>query len=329
MRYIIYGAGGIGGTIGARLHLAGFDVVLIARGEHGEVLRRRGLEFITVDGRQILRIPVVETPAELDIDPNDAVILCMKTQHTQPALETLTQCLNPASQNAQHIVCAQNGVANETMTLRLFENVYGMLVNLPAMFLEPGQVITHSEGHGGVLDTGRFPHGVDDWCMDFTAALCRAGFSADPAPKIMRQKYAKLLTNLGNALQALLGDGVDIKELSRQLKKEAVACYEKAGIDCATADETHARFESIYKTGTIEGIPRSGGSSWQSMARGTGNIETDYLNGEIVLLGRTHGVATPANAAVQKMAHQMINEGKGLGAYSLDQILAEINKETT
>ena len=48
---------------------------------------------------------------------------------------------------------------------------------------------------------------------------------------------------------------------------------------------------------------RPGASSWQSLARGTGSIEADYLNGEIVLLGRLHGVATPVNAALQRLAN--------------------------
>ena len=43
-----------------------------------------------------------------------------------------------------------------------------------------------------------------------------------------------------------------------------------------------------------------GGSSWQSLVRGTGTIETDFLNGEIVLLGRLHGIPTPVNADIQR-----------------------------
>ena len=52
----------------------------------------------------------------------------------------------------------------------------------------------------------------------------------------------------------------------------------------------------------IEGARARGGSTWQSLARGTGTIETDYLNGEIALLGRLHGVPTPVNAALQAIA---------------------------
>ena len=59
----------------------------------------------------------------------------------------------------------------------------------------------------------------------------------------------------------------------------------------------------------VNGEYRGGGSSWQSLARGTGSIETDYLNGEIVLLGRMHGVPTPANTLMQRVANEQARLG--------------------
>ena len=61
------------------------------------------------------------------------------------------------------------------------------------------------------------------------------------------------------------------------------------------------------------GRERAGSSSWQSLARGTGAIETDYLNGEIVLLGRLHGVPTPVNAALCALAERYAREGGAPG----------------
>ena len=53
---------------------------------------------------------------------------------------------------------------------------------------------------------------------------------------------------------------------------------------------------------------RGGGSSWQSLARGTGAIEVDYLNGEIVWVGRCQGRDTPVNAALCELAKRMARE---------------------
>jgi 2-dehydropantoate 2-reductase len=65
----------------------------------------------------------------------------------------------------------------------------------------------------------------------------------------------------------------------------------------------------------IEGVVRAGSSSQQSLMRGTGSIETDYLNGEIVLLGRLHGVPTPVNAALCVAARRMVREAMAVGAF--------------
>ena len=59
----------------------------------------------------------------------------------------------------------------------------------------------------------------------------------------------------------------------------------------------------------MPGRPRSGGSSWQSLERRTGAIETDFLNGEIVWLGRLYGVDTPANELIRREAVRLAREG--------------------
>jgi 2-dehydropantoate 2-reductase len=56
--------------------------------------------------------------------------------------------------------------------------------------------------------------------------------------------------------------------------------------------------------GEVAGRPRGGGSSWQSLMRGTGTVEADQLNGEIVLLGRLHGVPAPANDLVRRLVNR-------------------------
>jgi len=64
------------------------------------------------------------------------------------------------------------------------------------------------------------------------------------------------------------------------------------------------------------GITRTGGSSIQSLKRGTGTIETDYLNGQIVLLGRLHGVRTPLNAGLVAIGHELVARGAKPGSMS-------------
>ncbi len=78
----------------------------------------------------------------------------------------------------------------------------------------------------------------------------------------------------------------------------------------------------------VPGFPRLGGSSWQSIFRGTGDIETDYLNGEIVWLGRCHGVATPANEVCQGVALRLLRDGLATGAITSQEIIELIEVRT-
>ena len=83
MRFVIYGAGGIGGAIGGRLHQAGHDVVLVARGDHLAALRERGLTLRSPAETVVLPVPAVARPAEAELGPGDVVVLAMKSQHTR------------------------------------------------------------------------------------------------------------------------------------------------------------------------------------------------------------------------------------------------------
>lgn len=321
MRFIIYGAGGVGGTIGARLHMAGESVVLIARGAHLEALRSDGLRFVTATLDERLHIPAVGHPQEIDFGPDDVVILCMKSQHTRDALNDLYAA---AGDNVP-VVCCQNGVANERMALRKFRRVYGMVVWLPAEHLDPGVVFNTAEAPAGLLDTGCFPTGVDALIEEVAASLTASGLTSRADTAAMRHKYAKLLDNLNNAVQAACGTGS--REVAKMLRDEALACYAAAGIDCPNADEVRETRAGAINTAPIPGRERTGGSSWQSVMRGTGDIETDYLNGEIVQLGRLHGVATPANAVVQRLGNQMVRERRQPGDFTVDDLLSMIEIE--
>jgi 2-dehydropantoate 2-reductase len=310
MRYVIYGAGAIGGTIAARLHSTDQDVLLIARGAHLAALQRDGLHFETPDGAERLQIPALASPREAKIGAEDVLLLAMKTQDTAAALLELRDHADAAAA----IVCAQNGVENERLALRLFAHVYGMCVYLPAQHLEPGVVQAFAAPTFGVLDLGRAPDGVDERAQRIAADIAASGFACEARPDIMRWKYAKLISNVGNAVQALFGPGARGSDFDERARAETHACYAAAAIDFTPADETTARHSLMSPLRPVAGQPHTGGSSWQSLARQAGSIESDYLNGEIVLLGRLHGVPTPVNEALRQMAARMTRDGSPAGS---------------
>lgn len=315
MRYIIYGAGAIGGVIGARLFQAGHDVTLIARGGHLEAIRRDGLRLRTPDEDVRLPLPAVAHPRELRFGPDYVVFLTMKTQDTEAALHDL----DVAGGSGAAVICCQNGVTNERLAARRFDRVYAMLVALPATFLEPGHVDNESRPVSGVLDAGCFPHGTDDLIARVTADLDGAHISSRPDPAVMRLKYTKMLQNLANAIPIVTGEvrgGEDVRRLAERLREEAIACYEAAGIAYASETEYQNEVGARYEHAAIDGRPRGGSSTWQGLARGNTTIEADYLNGEIVLLGRLHGVPTPLNALVRRLATRVAARAEQPGRYT-------------
>ena len=323
MRFVIYGAGAIGGVVAARLHQSGHDVALIARGAHLEAIRRDGLTLQSPVERSVLELAAAEDPEQLGVGAEeDVILLAIKGQDTPGALAALRAAGTPAD---TPIVCLQNGVENERLALRRFARVYGAVIMLPAAHLEPGVVLAYGAKATGIIDIGRYPDGADELCEELAAAFRASQLHSHVWPDVMRLKYAKLLLNLGNAVDALCGPGEASDELDEQAKAEGRAVLEAAGIDAHddNVDDLTGRWERIGVR-EIEGRPRAGSSTWQSLARGTGAIETDYLNGEIVLLGRLHGVPTPLNAALAELAARHARAGTPPGSLAAADILAAV-----
>jgi 2-dehydropantoate 2-reductase len=321
MRYIIYGAGAVGGTIAGRLQQAGQNVVMIARGEHLRAVQERGLLLRTPEGDYRLAVPAVGHPRELTFAADDVVLLTMKGNQTSAALDDL----EAAGGYGLPIVCCQNGVGNEPLVARRFLRVYGMVVLLPATFLEAGVVLGFGTPNSGVLDCGVFPSGVDDLIGEVAAGISGAHFVSRAVPDVMRLKYAKLLSNLENGVNAAIGDapGDEAKRaFARRLRDEARAVYAAAGVAYTDDAEFAQRVRGEYGPGSIPNAPRGGSSTWQSLARGHDRLETDFLNGEIMLLGRLAGVATPYNAAVRQLSQQLAAAGLPPGSRTIADLQA-------
>ncbi|WP_129841319.1 2-dehydropantoate 2-reductase [Streptomyces sp. RFCAC02] len=321
MRYIVIGAGAVGGAIGGRLHESGRDVVLVARGAHGAALREHGLRLHTPDGTRTLRIPVASGPDEAGPRPGDVLLLTVKTQDTDAALAAWA----PAAADLP-LLCVQNGVANEDLALRRFARVYGVCVWLPAQFVEPGVVTAPCAPLTGMLHIGRHPGGEpDDTARAIAADLEGAHFLAPVVPDVLRWKYAKLLSNLGNAVQAVCGTGdPGAAELLRRARAEGEAVLTAAGIPYAGEAEQAALRGDRMDMRPVPGADVGGGSTWQSLRRGTGSVEADWLNGEIVLIGRRHGVPAPVNEALRRAVNTFAREGRAPGSGSAAELLAAL-----
>ncbi|MDC0737769.1 2-dehydropantoate 2-reductase [Cognatishimia sp. SS12] len=315
MRIIVHGVGAIGGVVAAALAHSGVAVIGIARGAQLQAIQNAGLTLRAPSGDIHAEFSCVGSPSEIAFAKDDVILLAVKTQDTHQALADL----RAAGVAEQPIFCLQNGVENERIALRSFPNVHAATVMMPASYLKPGEVVTYGTPCFGMLDIGRYPGGSDTADEQLAKVLCAANIETFVSDDIMAAKYGKLLMNTVNMVDALLGFGNDFGDFPERLRAEAVAVYQAAGISFNEVKDDPRR-QAFLQLTDVDGAPRLGGSTAQSLARGTGSIETDYLNGEIVLLGRLHGVPTPLNTRLMALGTEVSRKGTSAGTMTLAEL---------
>jgi 2-dehydropantoate 2-reductase len=310
VRFIVYGAGAIGSTIGGHLHRTGHDVVLIGNQRHVDKINSAGLRLITPEETYVLKISAVKEAKDLvPFGEDDVVLLTAKSQHT---ILCLGQLKNARAKRGLPIFCVQNSITNESAAIRVFDHVYGVVVNLPGVYLQPGEVINPITGNSGFLEVGLYPCGVDGYAREVSGALRAAGFVGGVNEWVMKAKAAKCLLNLGNSMDAVTDGRGDGAAFMRAVRGEAEEVWRLAGIEWEPLDVYQRRVRSMRGVNRMprgyEGESKRS-SSWQSLVRGTGNIEAEALNGDVVKLGRSLGVETPYNEVLWRVAEEMAAKG--------------------
>ncbi len=326
MRFIIYGAGAIGGIIGGHLYRTGRNVILVGNKSHVDRINEAGLKLLTPKETYVLKIPACKRAEDLaPFREDDIVFLTVKSQHTTLCLGQLK---NAGAERSLPIFCAQNSITNEPAATRVFDNVYSMMINLPGIFLHPGEVIHPITGNGGFIEVGRYPHGTDELTQMVSSYLNAAGFVCKVNEWVMRAKAAKCLLNLGNSLEAITDGKGDADEFIRATRREAEEVWKLTGIEWEDFEDYERRVKAIRGTNKMpKGYESENkrSSTWQSLIRETGNIEVEALNGDIVKLGRSLGVETPYNEILWKVAEEMAVKGEKPGRYTAEDLIKMVN----
>ena len=333
-RYVIIGAGAIGGTVGAVLTRAGIPVVLVARGRHAEVLAADGLTLRTPDGTFRTAVTTASRPDDVELNHRDVLLFATKTQQLDEALQEWVDrpvygrdgFVGTAGERLPAMT-ALNGVAAEEKSLRYFRRVFGICVWMPAVHLEPGEVIVQSWPVAGQFHIGRWPASTstrEDAALlaGLAESWCPAGILVSIPDDVAPWKYNKLLSNLGNAVGALTAEAAEAVDLVTAVRGEGEKVLRHAGIESVSfATSTAARADGP----TLRPVPGwdrgPSNSTWQSLSRNTGDVETDFLNGEIVRIAHRHGITAPLNAALARAARAALRDGVGPGGYSAAQLV--------
>jgi 2-dehydropantoate 2-reductase len=331
VRIAVVGAGAVGSVVGGLLARAGEDVTLIGRHGHAEAVNRNGLRIDGALGQLHVRVPAAE---QLDFRP-DLVLLTMKTQ----AVAAAARALQPFLQGVP-VLTMQNGVRSDELVAQVLgrEQLLSSVVLFGATFLEPGRV-TYSPRGALVLGIPFGP--IDERARAIRALLAKAVPTRISA-NIAGAHWTKLIVNENNALPAVTGLSIQevnrhpsLRRLSVLMMREAVETIGAAGIRLASLPRVPAaalttvlRLPLPIATGVLRlssvslGRSPALGSTLQSVRRGE-KTEIDYLNGEVVALGRRTGRPTPVNASVVDLVHQVEATGRFLTAEAVASALDE------
>ncbi len=313
MKIAVIGAGGVGSVIGGLLARAGEDVTLIGRQPHVDAINSHGLLIDGALGER--RIPVAARE-RLDFSP-DLALLGVKMQDIEATIREAQPHIASTL-----LLTLQNGVRADDLLAGLMDkaSIASGVVVFGATYLEPGKV-TYSPA--GRLVVGN-PFGPVTENVRNVAAVLNKALPTHISEDIRGAHWTKLIINENNALPAITGLSLQqlntasqMRRLSVLLMREAVDTMRAAGISLGELPgvpvnliQTLLRMPLPVASALPRLLSRAMGetpflgSTLQSLKRAR-STEIDYLNGEIVALGKQLGRPTPYNTTVVDLVHRV------------------------
>jgi 2-dehydropantoate 2-reductase len=288
MRIAVYGAGAVGGYLGAKLAAGGADVTLIARGAHLEALQARGLTIVTQDGdRSTHAVRAVRDPA--DVGPVDIVLFLVKSYDTDEAAARLGPLIGPET----GVISLQNGVDNEERIGAVIgtEHVLGGAAYILAAVVEPGLV---RSGPARIVVGELHPGPPSERVRRFVEAARAGGVTAEASDDVRRLKWEKYVllvafSAVTAATQLTLGDiraSAAATAMLKAVMQEAWQVGRAFGVPLAD-DLVDRQFALILSQKDTEAA-----SLRHDLVTGH-RMELDALQGTLSRLGRETGVPTP------------------------------------
>lgn len=325
MKICIYGAGAIGGYVGAMLARQGADVSLVARGPHLSAIRANGLKLVSATEEFTVRPVATDNPA--DLGPQDFVLLTLKAHGVSGIVDAIQPLLGPDTA----VVTAQNGLPwwyffgqqGDFSGRRLEsadpggliwdrigpERAIGSVVWQAAEIPEPGVI---SLGYGERLSLGEPAGGKSDRIVRLSEALVAAGVKAPIRPDIRNEIWVKLWGNLSfnpvsvltrSTLVAMARDA-GVRGVIAAMMTEAQAVGERLGVRFPmTVDKRIAAAEAVgeHKTSMLQDL------------EGGRTMEIEPIIGTVSELGRLTGIPTPT---IDTVYHLVVRRAKAAGCYS-------------
>ena len=317
---LIWGAGAIGGILGAYFARAGHAVHMVdVVDEHVEAMRTTGLR---IEGpvEEFTQVLPASTPGELT-GQYERIYLCVKAHHTAAALEMLVPHLAPGG----YVVSAQNGLNEKVIAARIgAKNTVGCFVNYGADWLEPGRILF---GNRAAVAVGELDGSMSDRVAEIHALLKLVEPDAVATDNIWGYLWGKM--GYGSLLfcTALTPDSMsdamarpEHRAAYRALGHEVMTLAAHEGVaplgfngfdpaaflanDTAAIDVAMDRMVAHNRktAKTHSGI-------WRDLAVRKRKTEVDAQIGVMVDLGRAAGIPVPTLARMVDLIHD-IEDGK-------------------
>lgn len=291
MRIGVFGAGAVGGYVGARLAAAGEDVTFIARGAHLDAIRESGLRLDSPNGDLVLH-PAQATDDPASVGPVDYLLFAVKLFDTEAVAEACRPMVGPDTT----VVALQNGVETEDIIGGILgpEKVMGGTVYIAAVVAEPGlirQTGTFARVIFGELDGSRSERG-----LALEAACKAANLDVVFSDAVLTEIWMKFivlaaLSGVTTATRKSIGPlraDPDTRALFRNAIAEAAAVGRARGV--VLPDDAVDRQLAV-----VDGWPHDMVASMLHDLNAGKRMELDHLSGAVTRLGRQAGVPTPVH----------------------------------
>jgi 2-dehydropantoate 2-reductase len=329
MRSLVWGAGAIGGTMGAHLARAGHDVTFVDTvGEHVDAIDRSGIRITGPIAAFTVRVPAF-TPDTL-AGEWDTIVLATKAHHT----ETAARALLPHLSENGCVISAQNGL-NELAIADIVgaERTVGAFVNFGADYTEPG--VIHYGGRGAVV-VGEIDGRVSARATAIRDAWLDFDERAIVTPNIWGYLWAKEAYGAMLFATALTNDSIAdalahpaYRELYIALAREILAVASARGVipegfdgfdpgayaPDAPAGAAARSLDQLVAHNRRSAKTHSG--IWRDLAVRKRRTEVDAQLGIVATTGQRAGVATPLTTRLVELIHDIEN---GVRAQSLDAL---------
>jgi len=288
MKIAVMGAGAVGCYYGGMLARAGHEVTLIGRPNHVEAITRDGLRMQTLTFDEHVRVTASGEASA--VEGASLVLFCVKSTDTESAAAEI----KPHLAKDALVLVLQNGVDNaDRVRTVVAQEVAAAVVYVAAGMEGPGHVRHHGRGDL-VIEPSSKSEAVARELID-------AQIPTEISPNVRGALWAKLILNCAyNALSAIaqlpygpLAGNASIQACMRDIVGECLAVAKAENVTIPGDVDASVRM-------IAEKMPTQYSSTAQDVARSKPS-EIDHLNGLIVRLGETHGIATPANRVLHAL----------------------------